>query len=329
MLRLTQRVGIALLMILLAATLTFFLVRVMPGNPMSYQLVQDMQQGMTLTQARAAVTAEFGVPIHASLVAQYVQYLWNLLHGNLGTSLVYAGTPALSIILRGLPWTLFTVSVALILSFVIGVAAGTLLAFFHGSFWDRAASIFTSVLHGIPNYVIAIILVYLVAIRMGILPHSGDFGLTVTPGWNAPFLLSVIRHAILPVAAYTLPGIAGWVLLMRASTIAVLGENHLLAAQARGIRGGLFLSSYVARNAILPLFTQFVLSLGFMFSGSIFVEEIFAYPGIGYYFVNSISQLDYPVMQAAFLIISTAVILANLAADLLYSRLDPRVRAAL
>ncbi len=327
--RLVQRVGLALLMILLAATLTFFLVHVMPGNPMSYQLVQDMQQGMTLTQARAAVTAEFGVPVHASLFVQYGQYLWNLLHGNLGTSLVYAGTPALSIIMRGLPWTLFTVAIALILSFVIGVAGGTLLAFFHDSLWDRAASIVTSILHGIPNYVIAIILVYLVAVRMGILPHSGDYGLTVTPGWNAAFFVSVLRHAVLPITAYTLPGIAGWVLLMRSSTVAVLGENHLLAAQARGIRGGLFLSSYVARNAILPLFTQFVLSLGFMFSGSIFVEEIFAYPGIGYYFVNSISQLDYPVMQAAFLIISTAVIVANLAADLLYSTLDPRVGTAL
>jgi peptide/nickel transport system permease protein len=327
--RLVRRMGLSLLMLLLTATLTFFLVRVMPGSPMDAQLLADLQQGMSLAQAQAAVAAEFGVPPHEPLFLQYVQYLWNLLHGRLGNSLVYAGTPALAVILRGLPWTLFTVASSLLLSFILGVALGTVLAYVRDSALDRILSVASSVLHGIPNYVIAMVLVYAVALRWGILPRGGDYGLSVTPGFNLPFLGSVLRHAILPIAAYTLPGTAGWVLLMRSSVVSVLGATHILAAEARGVSAPLVLSQYVARNAILPLFTQFVLSLAFMFSGSIFVEEIFSYPGMGYYFVNAISQLDYPVMQAAFLLISTAVILANLLADLLYARLDPRVEAEL
>ncbi len=326
---LVRRLAIALLMVLLMASLTFFLIRVMPGSPMDYQLVQDLQQGMSLTQAQAAVSAEFGVAAHAPLLSQYADYLWNLAHLNLGTSTTYLGTPALDVILRGLPWTLFTVSVALLLSFALGVGGGTLLAFYRGSALDRVVSVLSSIVHGIPNFVIALLLIYFVALRLGLLPHGGDYGLTVTPGLNLPFVLSVIGHSVLPIASYTIPGTAGWILLMRGSTVSVLGESHILAAEARGVNRGRVLASYVARNAVLPLFTQFVLSLGFMFSGSIFVEEIFTYPGVGYYFVNSVTQLDYPVMQAAFLIISSAVILANLLADLLYGRLDPRVREAL
>jgi peptide/nickel transport system permease protein len=146
-----------------------------------------------------------------------------------------------------------------------------------------------------------------------------------TPGWNAGYIGSLITHAVLPVIAYTLSLVGAWILTTKSSVISVLGDDFILAAELRGIRP-LTVARYILRNAMLPLFTILTLALGLMFSGSVFIENVFNYPGLGQLMLNSLTNNDYPVLSGAFILIIVAVIAANFLADLAYPLIDPRVR---
>jgi peptide/nickel transport system permease protein len=164
------------------------------------------------------------------------------------------------------------------------------------------------------------------ALQLKWFPVSGPYSPYLKPGLYLEFLLSVLHHAFLPVVTYVLTSVGGWILTMKGSTISVLGEYYVTAAEARGLPERRVVTSYVGRNAIIPLFTRFAISVGYMFSGVVFIEGLFLYPGIGTYLSASIAQRDYPLMTGCFLISTVAVVVANFFADILYSRLDPRVR---
>ena len=161
----------------------------------------------------------------------------------------------------------------------------------------------------------------------GWFPPAGGFdGQNYSPGWNWPFIASAIDHATLPALTIVVTSIAGWMLQMRNVMITTIGEDYMLAAQAKGLSSRRVMFTYAARNAILPNLAGFALSIGFVVAGALVMEIVFSYPGVGFTLYNAVTSNDYPLVQAVFLLISLAVLAACFVADLVYAFADPRVR---
>lgn len=299
----------------------------MPGDIM-YSLAADRasSEGIPFNIAYEEVKGMYGVSTNQPLYKQYLIYVSDLLRGNLGTSVQYL-IPVSQIITTALPWTALVLSISITLSFGIGALLGMLAAWKRKTLLDPLVSGYASLTGAIPNYLVAVLLLFVFAINLKWLPLQGAYDVNTTPGFNIPFLLSVLYHAILPVTSYVLEGIGGWALLMKANAVSVLGEDYITAAQARGLKNRRIVVSYVGRNALLPPFTRLAVVFGGMLGGSALIETVFAYPGIGFFFGKAVALRDYPLMQGLLLLTIAGVILANLVADFLYSKLDPRVKA--
>ncbi len=321
----------ALLTIFVVTTFIFFLVRLLPGNPIEVYINRQMTQfGYSYDDASNQARSLFAIDVDRPIMLQYFDYLKNLLQGNLGTSMVLPGTTVSSIILSRIWWTIFSVGTALILAFTLGSFIGMIMAYKRGSLFDGVASTLGSILNSFPNYLFALLLITVFAVQLGWIPYvemrgSLSSGQPVEFSWA--FFKDAIYHAILPISVYTVTSIGGWMLLMKSSTISTLEEDYVTAARARGVPEWRILLFYVGRNAILPLFTQLTISIGFVVGGSLLVEPIFQYQGIGQRLLLSIQDRDYPVLQGIFLVVTISVVMALFVADLLYSRLDPRIRS--
>lgn len=324
--RLAVKLLIGLITIWVVASGTFFLVRLMPGDPVAAEVQQQVQTGMSPAAAAGKAQQMYGFLPHQSLPRQYVSYLSQLAHFNLGQSISQEGVPVAHIIGSVAPWTVVLVLSGTLVSFVIGVAAGLLAAVKRSTKLGDLLTVSGSVLHGIPQFVLAVLLAFVFTTLWGVIQLNGQYNALDNPGFNLPFIGSVIVQAILPVTAYALSSYGGWVLTMKSSVVSVLGDDFILAAELRGLRP-LTVARYVMRNAMLPLFTVLAISIGFMFGGSIFVEEIFNYQGLGYTLFQAVTKRDFPLMTGTFLIITVAVVLCNILADLLYAVIDPRVRS--
>lgn len=311
-------------------TFTFFLVRLMPGNPVDVKIDQLMNtQNVTYEQALSIAAGLFDFNPDEPILLQYVDYLGKLLTGDLGVSITSAGTAVLDQILRFLPWTLFCVGLALIISFTLGVLLGLLMAFYRGSVLDNVLTGFASVTAGLPDYIVALLILLIFGVQLQWF-QVGEFRGGVDPniaeGFTLEYLGSVLKHAFLPVLVYVLGSIGSWMLAMKSSTISTLGEDYITVAQARGLSARRVLTAYVGRNAMLPLLTRLAISVGFVVSGSVVIEEFFQYPGLGRALYRAIAGRDYTTMQGIFLVVTSAVVLANILSDLLLGWLDPRVR---
>jgi peptide/nickel transport system permease protein len=323
---LAKRLAMALATIYAVVTLTFFMVRLMPGNAMSYLEAQLTQQGgLTTQQIAAQVQEAYGVSPTGPVWKQYLSYVGNVFRGNFGTSIIDPGKTVFSVIAGALPWTLLIVGLALLISFAIGAIIGTLIAAYPESALSKIATGVVSFLSAIPNYIVALALIYVVADQHHLLPASGAYSLTTTPGMNFPFIASVLQHAILPVLSYVIVAFGGWALTMKGSVTTIMGADYVRAGEAWGLSRRRLTQSYIGRNAMLPMVTNLALSLGYMFGGSVFIETFFVYPGIGYYLIQSVNQRDYPVMMGCFILITVAVVVSNLIADLAYPLVDPRI----
>lgn len=325
-----RRIAKALFTIWIVITIIFFLIRLLPGNPVEQYIARLIEtQGMDYENARSQAAALFAIDLDAPLWQQYLNYLNNLLHGDLGVSLTSPGTSVSSIIARFLPWTLFSVGIGLILSFTFGILLGLMMAYRREGFLDHSLTIFASVVSSIPNYLIGILLVVWLGVQWKILPIAqmrGTMSPGVTPSFSLAFLQDALFHAFLPITVYVLTTIGTWMLSMKGSTVGTLGEDFVTVARARGLKDWRITTAYVGRNAALPLFTQLTIAIGFVVGGSFLIETLFQYQGIGYVLSGAIAQRDYPVMQGVFLVITMSVILANLLADFLYGWLDPRIK---
>jgi peptide/nickel transport system permease protein len=325
-----RRTTKAVFTIFVVVSLTFFLVRLMPANPIEVYINSLIEQfGLPYDQARNQAAALFAIDLDAPLFLQYLSYIRSLLHGDLGTSLLSAGTPVSRIILRFLPWTIFSVGTGLLISFTLGIVLGMIMAYRRESVADHVLSALASVLSSVPNYLIAMMLVVFLGVQwkwVDIAAMRGSMSPGMQPGFHLAFIKDVLYHASLPILTYVITTIGTWMLTMKSSTISTLGEDYVTVAKARGLPERRITTAYVGRNAALPLFTQLTIAIGFIVGGSLLIESIFVYQGIGLVLLRSITQRDYPVMQGVFLIITISVIVANLLADVLYSRLDPRIK---
>lgn len=326
-----RRIAVAILKIWVVITLTFFIVRLMPTNPIDAYINELMTQySISYDDARNQAAALFAIDLDAPLHLQYFDYMGKLLQGDLGTSYRSKGTPVLDMIMKFLPWTLFSVGVSLVISFTLGIGLGMVMAFRRESFLDHFLSTLASIFSSVPNYLLGMMFLVFLGVQWKVLPITQMRG-SMTPGMEAGFTWAFIKdiffHAFLPILTYVLTTIGGWMLTMKSSTTSTLGEDYVTVARARGLSDGRIITAYVGRNAALPLFTQLAISIGFVVGGSALIEVIFVYQGVGKLLIDSINNRDYPVMQGVFLVITIAVILANFLADFVYSRLDPRIRA--
>jgi peptide/nickel transport system permease protein len=318
-----RRIAFYLLTAVVAITVNFFLPRLMPGNPVL--AVLGRVQAEETRQAIAALELQYGVQTKTGLWGQYIQYWDHLLHGNLGTSLSAYPASVGGLIRAALPWTIGLVGIATVISFVLGTLLGVAAAWRRGSWLDGLLPAMTF-FQAAPYFFVAILAVALFATKLGWFPpNSGYDATTLNPGLDWPFISNMIDHAVLPAVTIVLASIAGWIIGMRNMMITTMDEDYVLLAQAKGLPSHRVIS-YAARNALLPSVAGFSLAIGFIVSGALLTEIVFSYPGVGYLLFTAIGSDDYPLLQGIFLIITLAVLLANLAADFVYAFLDPRTR---
>ncbi|HWI65012.1 MAG TPA: ABC transporter permease [Symbiobacteriaceae bacterium] len=320
----------AIASIFVVTTLTFFLIRLMPGNPLDIYINSQMVAlGISREEAETMAAAIFQIDLDRPIFLQYGDYLWGLLHGDFGLSIVSTRTPVSALILRFLPWTLFVVSVALVASFTIGVLIGTIMAYKRNTWVDYLFTSFSSIMSAIPDFMVGTLIIVYCGVRwkwFSVTGVRGSLSPGMQPGWDIKFFLDAFYHAALPIVTLVICNVGPWMLQMRSSTMATLGEDYVMVAKARGLTEGRITAGYVGRNALLPLFTTLAISIGGMFGGSVLIESVFTYNGIGIKLASALGSRDYPVMQAVFIIITTATVSANLFADFLYGWLDPRIR---
>jgi peptide/nickel transport system permease protein len=324
---LVRRLGVYLLAAWVALTVSFLLPRVVPGDPVAGAVARASQSGNCNSACVLAVEEQLGFNVHQSLWDQYTRYLGNLAHGDFGQSWS-ENAPVGSLILSYLPWTLALLTVATVLSFVVGSTLGTWLAWRRGTWTDwmmPAATFFQAV----PYFFLALVVVLVLGqtgTMLRLFPSLFGYDIyTVNPGFNGPYIQSVGAHAILPIATVFLASLAGFTLSMRNQVISTMDEDFVLVAQAKGLPRRRVIW-YAARNALLPVVANFTIAISLVVGGQILVEIVFNYPGIGYHLFDALGKLDYSLVQGIFVVITLVVLAANLLADVVYVMIDPRAR---
>jgi len=307
-------------------TLTFIVIHLMPGDVImsfAYDIVQTY--GVTYEEAYRIATAFYtGYDPTKPLHERYIEYIKRLLlEGNLGYSHLWR-LPANAVIARALPWTIFVLSQALLISFAIGATLGMYIAWKRKGTLEAITMGYVSLTEATPNFATALIFLIVFAVILKLFPLRGAY--SVEPGLTITFIADCYYHAALPIIVYVIEHLGMWTLLMRGSAVSVLGEDYVYAAHARGLKDKRIAITYVGRNAILPPITTLAIAFGTMLGGSLLIESVFMYPGIGYFIADAINKRDYGLMQGLFFVTTVGIVLANLITDFIYPVLDPRVR---
>ncbi len=319
------RMGMFVLTLWAAVTLNFGLPRLMPGSPADAAIAKLSQNGPVSPATRLAIEAQLGVPT-GSLWTQYVDYLGAIARLDFGVSYTFFPQPVAGLVGAALPWTLVMVGVVTVLAFAVGTLVGVLAAWRRGSWLDALPTLGGSFLSAFPYFWTALLLLFFGGYVLKWFPSSGAYGASTVPSFSGAFIGDALYHAVLPALTILLTSLGGWTLGMRNAMINTLGDDYVTFAEANGLRGRTVALRYAARNAILPNLTGFGLALGGVVGGSLLVEQVFHYPGVGYLLYNAVTNQDYPLMQALFLMITVSVLVANLLVDILYGILDPRTR---
>ena len=320
---LLQRVAFYLFTAWAAITLNFFIPRMVPGDPV--QSLISRNQGRISADAIASLRVLFGLDSDSSLWEQYVAYWGQLLRGDLGLSFTFFPAPVSEVIGSSLPWTVGLVGVTTIVSFLLGTALGVGAGWRRGSWIDGLLPA-TPFLSSIPYFWLGLVAIALFAGPGSFFPSSGGYEPGLVPAFDAYFIPSALQHSILPAATILVSSMSGWILSMRNMMVTVASEDYITVAHAKGLSERRVALSYAARNALLPNVSGFALSLGFIVGGTLLVEIVFSYPGLGFQLFQAVGSKDYPLMQGIFLIITISVLVANLLADVAYLLLDPRTR---
>ncbi len=310
----------------------FLLPRLAPGDPITAllsRLAKAAGQVITPGQSGGSEIVQFYIKkfgLDKDVLTQFFVYVNNILRGDLGPSIMAYPRPVADLIAERLPWTIFLLGSTTIIAWVIGNVLG---AFVGWSRNHRVNAIVIGVslaVSQIPFYILSLILIYLFVYLFPILPSSGGKSIYTIMGPNLPFIIDALVHAVLPSLSIILVSLGGTIIEMRGLIQSILGSDFLKFAETKGLRKNVILMQYAFKNALLPQVTSLGMSIGFILSGSMIVEWIFAYPGMGQLFVNSLAYYDYNVMNAIFLLTIFGVLTANLLIDLLYPLFDPRVR---
>jgi len=312
-----------LIAFLFILSLNFILPRMMPGNPLTAIYGDEALIAMT-PDLKAHLVERFAM--EKPLWEQFGAYFLALFRGDLGYSYYY-NAPVLKVILGHLPWTLLLVGSSLVISTFLGIVLGIESGWRRGSKTDRAMLTGLMSLNGFPDFFLGMVLLLIFGVMLGVFPLAG--ALTPYSGLSGlALVLDILRHMALPVTALTLAHLASGYLLTRNTMITVLKAPFMLTARAKGLSQKVLKYHHAGRNSMLPVITMTGISLGRVVTGALFVELVFAYPGVGQLTYQALLSRDYPVIQGVFLIVAISVLVANCVIDLLYPKIDPRVSYA-
>ena len=318
-----------LAVIFFGVSATFLVTHLSPINPVESALGRMTARSVSNPEAivamRAALTELYGVD--EPIWSQYINFWTRLVQGDFGPSLLAFPTPAMTLVMRALPWTVTLLTLATLITFAVGNIMGGLAGYNQNNRFLKAFGLVAIGIQPIPYYVVAFIMLILFGFVWPILPISGGFAMNVTPCWNWPYISSVIQHATLPALSLVLVGFGGWFLGMRALVSNVVTEDYVTYAELAGVKRSTIVGAYVMRNALLPQLTALAMALGTVFSGTVITEQVFNYPGLGSLLIDAVNAGDYSLVLAVATVSVTAVAVSIFIVDLLYPILDPRVRA--
>ncbi len=320
------KVGLFLLTLWAAVTLNFVLPRLMPGSPLDAAVARLASSGQQVTNAQMkALEAQLGSP-DSSIWSQYWQYLGDVVHLRFGASYTDPTQSVASAIGKALPWTLVLVGVTTVVAFVVGTLLGVYAGWRRGRRADTVVTTTATFFAAFPPFWLGLLLLYVFAYKLNWFAIQGGYTQGLTPELSWSFLSDAFMHSVLPGFTLAITSLSGWVFGMRNNMINTLGDDYVVFAEANGLRQRTIALGYAARNALLPNVTAFGLSLGAVVGGSVLVEGVFSYPGLGHLLFAAVTNHDYPLMQALFLVITVSMLVTIFVVDLLYVRLDPRVR---
>jgi peptide/nickel transport system permease protein len=324
---LARRIGVFLLIVWLAATLNFFLPRLSGQDPVRATLLQQASLGGHVQAGLEAMVKEYEqrFGLDRPLWKQYVTYLRDVSRFDFNYSISSYPRTVNEIIAEAIPWTVGLLGVTTALSFTIGTLLGALLAWPGAPRWMRLLMPPLWALHAIPFFLLGLILMYVLAFRMQLLPMFGGYTAGAFPAPTLTFAGDVIAHAILPALSIVLVATGGWALGMRGMMVTTQGEDYVTFAEAKGLRRATIFFRYCVRNAILPQTTALALALGNILSGAVLVEVIFGYPGVGTILFHAIRENDHFLIQGIVFTVIVALGVATLILDVLYPLLDPRI----
>jgi peptide/nickel transport system permease protein len=301
----------------------FALPRAMPGDPLS--ALNDPDSGVYVNDqtVRNKVEAYYG--LDKPLPQQFEHYVGRLARGDLGFSIARK-RPVASLLRAHLPWTLLLMGVSIVLASLLSFVAGVAATWRRGRISDRALMTGMTVAQAVPEYALAAVLLIAFAVVLPIFPLAGA---------RTPFeshgtiggVLDVAKHLVLPAGALTLSLLGTKFLLVRNTMISALGADYMILARAKGLPDRLLKYRHAGRNALLPFLTVVGIQAGYAVGGAVFVESVFAYPGMGSLILQAVEARDYPVLEATFLVLALVVLAVNLLLELVYARIDPRVGA--
>jgi peptide/nickel transport system permease protein len=322
-----RKLGFFVLTLWAVVTLNFIIPRIAPGDPAELMVQKLAGKNAQLDQAQVqAMRDMLGTP-HGSLLSQYGQYLSQIVHGNFGVSYNYYPFKVTQVIGQAFWWTVILVTVVQVLSFVIGILLGAFAAWRRNGRFDSVVTLVSTFLGTLQPFWIALLLIFGLGYSLGWFATSGGYEQS-TPGFNWPFIYDAVSHAFLPALTLMIVTPVGWILGMRNTMIMNLNEDYIKLAKAKGLPDRVVALRYAARNALLPSVTGFAIALAGVLGGTILVETVFDYPGLGRLMGEAVGLKDYPLLQALLLLTAVATLIANLIADLLYGVLDPRARRA-
>ena len=297
-----KRIGLAIVTIWAVATITFFLMNLVPGGPF-------LSEKAISPQATEALEAKYG--LDKPLFQQYLTYITGALHGDFGDSLKQRGRTVMDIIKMKFPVSARVGGVSVLVSLILGVPLGCIAALKRGKFADSLISVVATCGIAVPSFVICTLLLYFFGVKLQILPTMG---------------LTTAKHYVMPVMALAFYPTAYIMRLMRSSMLDVLGQDYMRTAKAKGLAGGKILFKHALRNAILPVITYVGPLLAYTVTGSFVVEKIFTIPGLGGEFIAAINGRDYTLIMGTTIFLATLIILMNVVVDIVYKLVDPRIK---
>ncbi|ASJ07078.1 ABC transporter permease [Thermococcus pacificus] len=309
-----------------AVTIAFVLPRIAPGNPVQ-QIVAGLSQGSLspelLDQYQKRLVEEFG--LNKPLYVQYLEFLKNAFSGDLGTSISSYRQPVTQLIAWHLPWTLLLLVPATLVAWTIGNYLGARAAYRRGTLFEKTVVSTGIILSQIPYYWMAMVLIYVFAIKLGWLPSGSAYDPTLAPSLNWEFIKSYLRHYILPFLSIALVSTGGWIIGMRVLAAMELGSTYVKFSEMLNVDGEIIFR-YVLRNSLLPQVTGIAIQLGTVMAGQIITEQLFNYQGMGILLARALGSRDYPMIQGIFLILIGTLLLANFIVEFIYVLIDPRIR---
>lgn len=311
----------SIITLILVIIFNFILFRMMPGDPINFMISNNPRFSEEL---KLKLIDDFN--LDAPMYVQFVTYVENCLTLNFGNSFIERNTPAMDIVIENLKWTLILTGTSSIFMIVIGMVMGILGAAKRGGPFDTGSLMFSLVFYAMPTFWLGMMMIAVFSKYLSWFPSSRAISIGMTPEFSLTAIGDILWHLVLPASSLTLVSIAAFALIMRGSLTDVLTEEYITTARAKGLSKGRILKDHAVPNAMLPMVSLIAISLAFIVGGAFQTEYVFSYPGIGWRTIDATYKMDYPVLQAAFFIITVVVILANFIADLLLIHLDPRIQ---